>query len=64
MLQLIYIYIPINSTIMFTNLFQEDGSHRFLQISHSMAMTEPVFRDIVLVFFASPASQWFPSHHL
>ena len=38
--------------------FSESDRHQFLSISQSRAMTEPVFRDGVVVFFEPPASQW------
>ena len=39
-------------------MFMESGRHQFLQIYHSRAMTEPVFRDAVVVFVTPLASQW------
>ena len=39
-------------------MFSESGGHPVLPIYHSRAMTEPVFRDAVVVFVISPASQW------
>ena len=45
-------------------LFIESGRHMFLPISHSRAMTEPMFRDDVVVFVAPPESQWLSCCHL
>ena len=47
------------SVIQVSLLFSESGRHQFLPISHSRAMTEPVVRDVVVVFVTPPASQWF-----
>ena len=42
-------------------MFREYDRHQFLPISHSLAMTELVFHDAVVVFFGPPASWWLAS---
>ena len=45
-------------------VFGDSGRHQFLSKSHSRAMTEPVFRDAVVIFVTPPASQWLACCHV